>query len=201
MLHLQLCSRALCSLISRAHEGLWEQGRCDPSWQMVHTLLCRESLKEEGSQSHSAHQSQPQASHLWLRGFPQGVPEKAWGWQLQGHVLYPSPSSKAWWFHHLSYGGVLAASWGFLLRPLLLPQTLEGAVMVAYCQWETCNKEDFSGFISPERQWEFMGKKGQSWRMFWTLEVGCKLWALEGKGSNLLCDIFCQADGWVLALL
>lgn len=120
MLHLQLCSRALCSLISRAPEGLWEQGRCDPSWQMVHTLLCRESLKEEGSQSHSAHQSQPQASHLWFRGFPQGVPEKAWGWQLQGHLLYPSPSSKAWWFYHLSYGGVLAASWGFLLRPLLL---------------------------------------------------------------------------------
>lgn len=113
MLHLELCSRAHCSLISRAHEGLWEQGRCDPSWQMVHTLLCRESLKEEGSQSHSAHQSQPQASHLWLRGFPQGVPGKVWGWWLQGHILDHSPSSKAWWFHHLSYGGCAGSILGF----------------------------------------------------------------------------------------
>lgn len=90
VLHLQLCNRACCSLISRAHEGLWWQGRCDPSWQMVHTLLCRESLKEEGSQSHSAQQSQP---HFWLRGFHKVFLEKqeAGGCKGMSCVTLPPP--------------------------------------------------------------------------------------------------------------
>lgn len=63
------------------------RGRCDPGWQMEHTLPCKGSLKVEGGQRRSAHQSQPHTAHFWLRGFPQGVPKKAGGWRLQG--AYP----------------------------------------------------------------------------------------------------------------
>lgn len=126
---------------------------------MVHPLLCWESLKDEGSQSHSAHQSQPQASHSRLRGLPQGG--KARGWWLQGHILCHSPSSKAWWVHHLVDGGVLAASWGFLLCLLLLPQTLEGSVILACsqcCQWETKREQWVSLVLPQQRENHIRGK-------------------------------------------
>lgn len=67
------------------------RGRCDPGWQMEHTLPCKGSLKAEGSQCRSAHQSQPHTAHFWLRGFPQGVPERAGGWRLQGAYLMSLP--------------------------------------------------------------------------------------------------------------
>lgn len=69
-------------------------------------------------------------------------------------------------FHHLSDAGVLAASQGFLLWPLLLTQTLEGPVILAVgqrCLGSSCNTKgtvNFTGFVSTERQPDSWKRKG-----------------------------------------
>lgn len=155
VLHLQLCNRACCSLISRAHEGLWWQGRCDPSWQMVHTLLCRESLKEEGSQSHSAQQSQP---HFWLRGFHKVFLEKqeAGGCKGMSCVTLPPPRLDAF---ATCLMGCAGSTLGFPAASSAPPPGL-GRISDS---GTLCSQErtvDFSGFAPTERQPGSWNRKG-----------------------------------------
>lgn len=151
--------------VSGSREGVIQAGR----WC---TRSCAGNLwRKKGARVTQPTKASPRLPICGSGGFHKVFLEKSEADGSKGISWITLPPPRLDGFTTCLMGGVLAASWGFLLRPLLLPQTLEGAVIVACsqgCQWKMCNKErtvDFSGFISPERQprsWERKGNPAGS---------------------------------------
>lgn len=115
--------------------------RCDPGWQMENGTPVQ-GISEGRRELVSLSLSQPiPGSVSGSQDFQELFLNKCESASSNKHSPCHSHSSKAQqrpsqWkgahptpYRHLSYAGALAASQGFLLRPLLLTQTLEGPVI------------------------------------------------------------------------